>query len=1496
MGFLDFFFATKVANPALIAAMEAYRSDSSDEHLLDLWQKFLKSKVLLATNPDAAKTFAKTKTIRDALALPFSTHTNEHGDVLLAVYADSSSFSELVPSPQVCVVTTGENAFILASGKSMLGMAVNPTSSPTSELKVWQHQIFIEKVADAIKLHSLATKLIRTNNYADAEGVLKGAILAAHKQSGPQHPFTAELNIELGRSMRAHGKLIEAEWVYKRALAIYEATGSNDLEVATTCEALGWLYIESQRPALATPYLTRALEIFESVPGAKPDSIGRILCQLAEIKIAESGHQDAESYYKKASLILESKKHPDLAGVLNKMGALCETTERANEALTYYTRAVAICDSFKRCKDTDLVQALHKAGEIYMAQGNRTDAQALLERARLVYRNIPDSTTPAEQLEVLLTSLANQRIDEAAAAESPATTTTTTTSKSKFGVPGKKPADLPLLDYASVKSNSRATYAPGMKSENKDNKEAEKTSLDPEEEALDKMRQFLNSVDSSKSGTMEAEIAQGDSSKKGAADSDDEWSTAVQPKESTPASKSTTAASSSGAYEVTNARESGAMRILRPPIDPSDGEGVTPESLFADMKKPVVVKKEEGVKEFSDINRASPFDADRWDKPINERSSSDSIPKVDLDAAQAAKSAAAPAHDADRWDKPINSRTSGTYPQVSAEKAALESAQAPAAPVDDADRWNKPINSRSSGTYPQVSAEKAESASPVSPAQVDDEDRWNKPINSRSSGTHPQVSAEKAESPSPAPPELVDEADRWNKPINSRSSGTYPQVSAKAELPPPAPVVPSHDADRWDKPINSRSSGAYPSVDPAKAESKSPPSDVPVLAPSSAEDLDVMDMDGLFSMDKAAEPTCKVPPVPTFNPALDKTSPVAASTPPASAPTSEVSSKYAAADAENAESRLFDKGIDLEISQVFNRALMGPASKADRFDQPISARSVPETTKSTNREESKAPKAPSQEVEVEAKNGLFSPAIDSEISGIFNKSILGDLHKDTRFDTPIAGRDSDGAVAEEANDGWSTSTLPVQADVPAPALEVEKSAPAADNSNSRFDIPIAERKAAPPPSVDEAAEALLEEDSLDDSLNDAFSSVLKGSAQDNSRFDTPIAERKVEKVEPVVTPVADPALLDEDDLDSSLDEAFSSLLGNAKSKDTSRFDTPIGERKAPEPPAPAPAAPAASADPALFEDDLDSSLDDAFNSLLQGSNSKDQSRFDTPIGERSAAAPEPAPASTPAPALDKSRFDVPISERVAAEVKSDGGLFDDLDDSLNDAFNNLLGQPKSNDLARFDQPISERLNECSGTFPKADVAALPSGAAVNHERELATAKTPEELLKLLEQKLQDEPDNADLLLRKGTALVQQQRLDEAIKIFDRVTTMCPSDIKAWYCKGSSMHLKNRFEDAIYCFNYVLKLDPNNGKAMLRKAECLQKLGRADQSMAIYDRMLAMQPKFVSGWLSKAKALLQQRKLQDALECYQQVLTIDPSNEEATKATNLISAKLQGAAK
>lgn len=81
------------------------------------------------------------------------------------------------------------------------------------------------------------------------------------------------------------------------------------------------------------------------------------------------------------------------------------------------------------------------------------------------------------------------------------------------------------------------------------------------------------------------------------------------------------------------------------------------------------------------------------------------------------------------------------------------------------------------------------------------------------------------------------------------------------------------------------------------------------------------------------------------------------------------------------------------------------------------------------------------------------------------------------------------------------------------------------------------------------------------------------------------------------------------------------------------------------------------------------------------------------------------------------------------------------------------------------------------------------------------------------------------LARRGTALANLGRSEEALRSLDRALEMDANDVAAWIGKGNVLTKFGQFDEAIFSFDKAIELNPNIAAAWQGKGKALQKLGR-----------------------------------------------------------------------
>ena len=105
------------------------------------------------------------------------------------------------------------------------------------------------------------------------------------------------------------------------------------------------------------------------------------------------------------------------------------------------------------------------------------------------------------------------------------------------------------------------------------------------------------------------------------------------------------------------------------------------------------------------------------------------------------------------------------------------------------------------------------------------------------------------------------------------------------------------------------------------------------------------------------------------------------------------------------------------------------------------------------------------------------------------------------------------------------------------------------------------------------------------------------------------------------------------------------------------------------------------------------------------------------------------------------------------------------------------------------------------------------------------------------------PDDAELLNRRGVALLELGRPRDALEIFDRVLLRAPYHLDALGNRGNALLKLNRVAEALAAYDRALEHAPRNAQFLTNRAVALRRLDRAQEAMLSASRALAIKPDF-----------------------------------------------------
>ena len=142
----------------------------------------------------------------------------------------------------------------------------------------------------------------------------------------------------------------------------------------------------------------------------------------------------------------------------------------------------------------------------------------------------------------------------------------------------------------------------------------------------------------------------------------------------------------------------------------------------------------------------------------------------------------------------------------------------------------------------------------------------------------------------------------------------------------------------------------------------------------------------------------------------------------------------------------------------------------------------------------------------------------------------------------------------------------------------------------------------------------------------------------------------------------------------------------------------------------------------------------------------------------------------------------------------------------------------------------------------------------------------------------------------GNALLQKERLDEAVAQYQMALQIKPDYAEAHNNLGDALLQQGKVDEAITHGQQALQIKPDYAAAYNNLGNALLKKGRVDEAITQYQKALQIKPDYAEAWYNLGNALLKKGRVDEAIIQYQKALQIKPDYAEAHN--NLGSALVQ----
>jgi tetratricopeptide (TPR) repeat protein len=154
------------------------------------------------------------------------------------------------------------------------------------------------------------------------------------------------------------------------------------------------------------------------------------------------------------------------------------------------------------------------------------------------------------------------------------------------------------------------------------------------------------------------------------------------------------------------------------------------------------------------------------------------------------------------------------------------------------------------------------------------------------------------------------------------------------------------------------------------------------------------------------------------------------------------------------------------------------------------------------------------------------------------------------------------------------------------------------------------------------------------------------------------------------------------------------------------------------------------------------------------------------------------------------------------------------------------------------------------------------------------------------------PDSVLALDTQGILYLQDGKLDEAQRAFERVIELVPGFSAAHYGLGGVFSRRGNWEQAAVSLESALAIAPKHRDAALLLAKSHEQLGQPDRALDRYQQIVDQDPSEMVAWARSGLLLERAGRLEDAAERYRTVLALDRNDDQARAALGGVLLRLE----
>ena len=133
------------------------------------------------------------------------------------------------------------------------------------------------------------------------------------------------------------------------------------------------------------------------------------------------------------------------------------------------------------------------------------------------------------------------------------------------------------------------------------------------------------------------------------------------------------------------------------------------------------------------------------------------------------------------------------------------------------------------------------------------------------------------------------------------------------------------------------------------------------------------------------------------------------------------------------------------------------------------------------------------------------------------------------------------------------------------------------------------------------------------------------------------------------------------------------------------------------------------------------------------------------------------------------------------------------------------------------------------------------------------------------------------LLPQAEALQKQNRLTEALALYQQFLAAQPGHAPAHYQRGMVLKAQGQLEQALVSLDAALQVQPDYAECLANRGVLLQEMQRLDEALASYDRALLLAPRSALLHYNRGTVLEKLQRHAEALATYEKAIAINPGH-------------------